>query len=93
MASQRVMLFRGQHPALVSGNAYTYKELASVAKVGVNTMKNRVCHLREVTDEHLYPVNGRCRLKNKRPVNYTPLDRLVTKIDKESQQWLRRSLL
>ena len=93
MASQRVMLFRGQHPALVSGNAYTYKELASVAKVGVNTMKNRVCHLREVTDEHLYPVNGRCRLKNKRPVGYTPMDRLETKIDKESQQWLRRSLL
>jgi len=92
MGNIRKIEYRGNHPDLVSGQSYTYKEFAKAAGVSYRCFVSRAQCKKYISDKELVPLNTHKipnQWKNKPDLTES---RMETYIDQVSQNWLRRSL-
>lgn len=92
MGGTKRLEYRGNHPELVNGESYTYKEFAKIAGVGYRCFVSRAHNKRYISDKELEPLNAHLIPKQWRNKPDLTISRMETYIDTVSQSWLRKSL-
>ena len=92
MGSIKHLEYRGNHPDLINGQSYTYREFAKVAGVSYRTFVSRAFNKRFISDAELVPLNTHKIPKQWKNKPDLTISRMETYIDQVSQNWLRKSL-
>ena len=96
MGNAKKLKYKGKHPELTNGQAYTYYHYAKLAGVGYRCMYSRLYGKNYVTDKDLRPLKAddvpkswNASWSGKTDIAFS---RFETPIEEISQKWLSRSL-
>ena len=96
MGNTKKVPYKGNHPELINGQAYTYAHFAKVAGVGYKCMYSRLYGKSFVTDAELRPLKShniaKRWLPDWKPETDANYSRFETPMEQKSQEWLSRSL-